>query len=1165
MQSKVSSRKINPTLGNIKRGKGQGSKRRLSQTWGAPLQSKVTANITKDEAATRVQKLFRGHFVRKGLATKRRSWMSTICLPIDQCIPVIMPQSRFRITWDTVGMLFLIYNIMVVPYRVAWDRNATLRSGWFLVESVIDWFFVLDICINFRTAVVCKGGSLDETHVLSLEAHVMAQQYLKKWFWVDLSSSVPIDFFVTIMDSDSHSNTKGIKLVRILRLAKFLKLLKVLKIQGLSEQLQDHFNMNDKYKKVMLMLIEVIYLTHIIACGWFWVSRGEGEHGWYARWSSDNNNRGSPMFSPHEVVVQYVWCLYWAMTTISTVGFGDISPATMNEALFTILAMGVGVAFFGYLLGNVSEIVATDSVSARIQERMQSINGYMRSRNIPSALKGRIRNYFRYMLMRKSVFDEKSILEELSLSLRFELTQFLNQDMIQRVPLLHDLDEACVNMVVENLNPVFFDQGAVIFSEGEAGREMFLICSGSIELSVQVKTETTVETLEGATNELVTQRKVRRLLAGEYFGETELLPSHDFSRDQERIKRRSLIPTEDSKGEQKGERKKTARRGSIMLASSILLSGSAARVASSRLKHGSSFTEQKHGSVKLSPKRKTSERPHGLSFTDPPVQRRTVFSSPGNRERSRKGREPSPGSSGSVSSSSSSSSNSNSSISSSNSSSSNSSSSSSSSNSIIGGGGEGSSGGGDGLKLHGAYEETKALTPLDHVHTAQHVPKKQVRIASAQKANISPDQGAKKMAARRLCNAHAYTVCDLYSLAKRSLDTIFAEFPEFLHALEKEAPYRRRAIERVRARAKMLKGASDFASTPAINFGGAQNKREETETRILNDDHGGGSDDSGSGSGSRLADIGDSRGTSGIKPSWSFALINTNLVTKARVVKRQMRRPSGSTGWKPRPKSKTVQLSNGGRDRNGSAIYSPNMSNNVNQWGIGSMESLTAMKHLTSSNLTAPQRQAAQGAEHSPDTNTRGIDEDSKIDEDEPLSPMAPSEVRVDENEPLSPSSLIDSAMWGALDEQTLTQSEHHATPSETRESCSSSPCVAVKTVQHLQFDEMAAGCALLAQIFELMRSAPDDSLRQQLRQRAHEIQAKLQGASSSASSGGCEASEQSKERELVEVVEKEAEEKTEHEAGDGAQPTLEAGREEQQQQEQPLTPSMLAVSAPDL
>ena len=45
--------------------------------------------------------------------------------------------------------------------------------------------------------------------------------------------------------------------------------------------------------------------------------------------------------------------LYWTMTTMTTIGYGDVTPKSWQESLITIFVELVGASVFGYMIGNI--------------------------------------------------------------------------------------------------------------------------------------------------------------------------------------------------------------------------------------------------------------------------------------------------------------------------------------------------------------------------------------------------------------------------------------------------------------------------------------------------------------------------------------------------------------------------------------------------------------------------------------------------------------------------------------------------------------------------------------------------------------------------------------------------------------------------------------------
>ena len=65
---------------------------------------------------------------------------------------------------------------------------------------------------------------------------------------------------------------------------------------------------------------------------------------------------------------------YFTVTTIMTVGYGDITPDSVSEKIITVMLMLIGVVLFSYATGSISSIISSaDSEDARLKEKMATL------------------------------------------------------------------------------------------------------------------------------------------------------------------------------------------------------------------------------------------------------------------------------------------------------------------------------------------------------------------------------------------------------------------------------------------------------------------------------------------------------------------------------------------------------------------------------------------------------------------------------------------------------------------------------------------------------------------------------------------------------------------------------------------------------------------------
>lgn len=162
------------------------------------------------------------------------------------------------------------------------------------------------------------------------------------------------------------------------------------------------------------------------------------------------------MEDPSSLWHKYVASLYWAFSTMTTVGYGDIVPISTAETVYCVFGMIVGATVFGYIVGSVASLISSIKASAtRYEDRMEEVTKYMQDRHLPKYLWRRVKAYYMHYLSRKSAFDEDTILLELSDALRREVVLHLNKDIIDRIPFFANSDESFVTHIVSLLRPQF--------------------------------------------------------------------------------------------------------------------------------------------------------------------------------------------------------------------------------------------------------------------------------------------------------------------------------------------------------------------------------------------------------------------------------------------------------------------------------------------------------------------------------------------------------------------------------------------------------------------------------------------------------------------------------------------------------------------------------------
>ena len=297
-------------------------------------------------------------------------------------------------------------------------------------------------------------------------------------------------------ETGGGGNVKIFKILRLLRLAKLLRLARLKKIIKRHEEEMENLM---GVLKILVAVVAMMYICHLFACGWYFVGGDEVDDagglpqpGWITRQNADvwnaTGDRAGDGPEGISLFTRYITAYYWAITTISTVGFGDITAQTTTERVFSIIAEMFGCLMFAVLIGSLgSMMVGQKLLEEKVSKQLSELREFMQAKSIPKALRVKIRRFMETLYEQKTGYNEQDVLTELPPAMAQELLHHMYKHLIQEVPLFKNLEEGAITQICGLIKPFTAMKSDLIFQRGEVGREMYIIIEGEVSLHFTAK------------------------------------------------------------------------------------------------------------------------------------------------------------------------------------------------------------------------------------------------------------------------------------------------------------------------------------------------------------------------------------------------------------------------------------------------------------------------------------------------------------------------------------------------------------------------------------------------------------------------------------------------------------------------------------------------------
>lgn len=469
---------------------------------------------------------------------------------------ILNPRKYPKLTWDALNVTILMASLGEIFYSLAFTADSCEWTYLAKIELFVDIFFLSDCVLNFFTSYEDF-----QTGYEVADHSRIARNYLCGWFFLDAISSFPFNRAVCASSStDKSSNQVRTRLLKVLRLVKATRFLRMLRTAArLEEELGHLFHNSVRFIKFFCLMALFI---HLCACMWFGTIEyaacqipqadpvvsyapcgcEDGEDcrdwNWLIKYSGGQDQ--------YDLFIQnksaYMMSLYYSTVTLTTLGYGDITPSNDVEQVVAAMLSLSGGIMFSILIGSMGTLITKGNVITRsMEENILKFVDLCRFKTMPSSFEKKIRKQVDYIMIKAPHrFIEIDLLPR---EMQDQILEKIGHDLFGNIEFFKYLDADYRARLVSLLRPCKYTQGESIFKAKEVSTEMYWVVRGEVSIvrdasgdnphhgtdSTEVDRTDSAHAQAGK-DPVVDSHGVSLSEDGSMFGEVEMFPAEELDR-----------------------------------------------------------------------------------------------------------------------------------------------------------------------------------------------------------------------------------------------------------------------------------------------------------------------------------------------------------------------------------------------------------------------------------------------------------------------------------------------------------------------------------------------------------------------------------------------------------------------------------------------------------
>ncbi|CAN6681135.1 unnamed protein product [Malus baccata var. baccata] len=378
-----------------------------------------------------------------GILPSLGAWSSNRRVKLGRFI--VSPYDRRYRIWETFLVVLVIYTAWVSPFEFGFLKGP--GGPLSITDNVVNGFFAIDIILTFFVAY------LDKTTYLL---------YARSWLIFDVISTIPSELATRIFPKSLQSYG----------FFNMLRLWRLRRVSTLFSRLEKDRNYNYYWVRCAKFICVTLFAIHCAGCFYYLIAA--------------RNHDPEKTWTGAEILgqglwVRYVTAVYWSITTLTPVGYGDLHPVNAWEMILDIFYMFFHLGLTSYIIGNMTNLVVHGTIRTReFRDTIQAASSFAQRNQLPLRLQDQMLAHLRLKFRTDSEgLQQQETLDSLPRAIRSSISHYLFYSLVDKVYLFHGVSNDLLFQLVSVMKAEYFPPKEDVILQKEAPTDFYVLVTGA--------------------------------------------------------------------------------------------------------------------------------------------------------------------------------------------------------------------------------------------------------------------------------------------------------------------------------------------------------------------------------------------------------------------------------------------------------------------------------------------------------------------------------------------------------------------------------------------------------------------------------------------------------------------------------------------------------------